>query len=522
MSALWQLNACDLAQGLAQGVFSSREVVDAHLARIAEVDGRVHAFTTVFAERARNDADALDRERRSGHVRSPLHGLPVSVKECFDLAGEPTTLGIAAWRTHRASRDAAFVSLLRDAGAVILGRTNLSQTMLFAESRNPLFGQTNNPFSLRHTPGGSSGGEAAAVAAGMSPLGLGTDIGGSLRSPAHFSGVCTLKPTLDRLPTRGQRTVLQGQEAVRSMPGPMARTVGDLWLFLRSLNPARMRALDGRVPPLPWEDPATVDVPRLTIGWYHDDGVLPVSRAVARAVERARDVLAQRGCRVLPFAPPRVPALVSHYLAAVSADGGSTLRQAVGDGPLDPVLASLRRVAMLPDAVRRSAARVLEGTGQPRMALLLRAVGEKSVAEFWRLTDALRTERAAFLDGMAAAGIDAIVCPAYATPALPHGLSKNFTLASSTALTFNAYQLPAGVVPVTRVRPEETQRAASSDLVERQAARVDAQSAGLPVGVQVVAAPWREATTLAVMAAIEEAVRSDEDFPRTPVTPPAG
>lgn len=519
MSALWEQTATALAGLLARGEVSSREVVDAHLARIAAVDGEVRAFTAVFAERARAEADARDRERREGRVRGVLHGLPVSVKECFDLAGEPTTLGLTAWRERRATRDAAFVTLLREAGAVILGRTNLSQTMLFAESRNPVFGQTANPFSLRHTPGGSSGGEAAAIAAGMSPLGIGTDIGGSLRSPAHFSGVCTIKPTLDRLPTRGQATVLKGQEVVRSCPGPMARSVGDLWLLLRALDPARMSALDGRVPPLAWEDPAGVDVSGLTVGWYTDDGVVPVSRAVGRAVEQARDVLAARGCRVVAFAPEDAPGLIGRYLSALSADGGATLRAGSGDGPIDPVMASLRRVALLPDVARKAAAAALAAAGQARAAALLRSVGEKPVSELWRLTDALRGERAAFLDAMAAAGVDAIVCPAYATPALPHGMSKNFTLASSTAITFNAFQLPAGVVPVTRVRAEETVRAASRDLVEQHAAKVDAASEGLPVGVQVVAAPWREATALAVMAAIESAVQGEGDFPRTPVTP---
>jgi fatty acid amide hydrolase len=519
VTALWERSATELAALLAKGEVSSREVVDAHLDRIASVDGSVRAFTEVFRERARADADARDNERRAGNVRGPLHGLPVSLKECFDLEGQATTLGLTTWRDNRAPRDASLVTLLREAGAVFLGRTNLSQTMLFSESRNPVYGQTANPFSLAHTPGGSSGGEAAAVAAGMSPLGVGTDIGGSLRSPAHFSGVCTLKPTLDRLPSRGQSTALKGQEAIRSAPGPMARTVGDLWLFFNALDPARMSALDGRVAPLAWSDPADVDVTGLTVGWYTDDGVLPVSRAVARGVERAREVLSRRGCRVIPFGPKDVNGLLARYLGALSADGGVTLREVTGDGPIDPVMASLRQVAALPDAARKAAAGALSLAGQKRTAMLLRAIGEKSVAALWKLTDALRGDRAAFLDAMAAAGVDAIVCPAYATPALPHGMSKNFTFASSTAITYNAFQLPAGVVPVTRVRRDETTRDASSDLIERHAAKVDAESEGLPVGVQVVARPWQEATVLAVMAAIEADVRDDADFPRTPVTP---
>lgn len=521
MSApLWQHTATTLSGMLDRREVSSREVVDAHLDRIASVDGAVRAFTEVFREGAKAAADKADAERAKGRARGPLHGLPVSVKECFDFEGLASTLGVPAFRGRIATRDAAMVVCLREAGAVVLGRTNLSQTMLFAESRNPVFGQTSNPFSLAHTPGGSSGGETAALAAGMSPLGLGTDIGGSIRSPAHFSGVAALKPTLDRLPARGQRAGIPGQEVIRGVCGPVARTTEDLWLFLRSLDPARLTALDGRVPPLPWRDPSEVSLAPLRVGFYTDDGVLAASRAIVRAVEFAREALEARGCRVRPYTPPDVAKNISDYISALSSDGAKTLQAAITDPrDIDPVLVPLLKGAQLPAGARLALARAAELAGQHKSAMLLRAVGEKSVAELWKLTDRLRAARATLLDSLDANGVDVIVCPAYATPALPHGMSKNFTLASSTAMLWNLHQLPAGVVPVTRVRPDETARAPSRELVERHAAKVDAQSAGLPVGVQVVGRPWAEATVLAVMRAIEEAARQDPSFPQTPVTP---
>ena len=165
----------------------------------------------------------------------------------FRSVGLPTTMGVRGLLHHRAARDAVMATMLRESGAVILGRTNLSQTMLFAESRNPIYGQTANPFSLDHTPGGSSGGEAAAIAAGLSPLGVGTDIGGSIRTPCSFTGIVGFKPTLDRLPSRGQGTILKGQEAVRSQCGPMARTVADLDLFFRAMDPARRHLIGSEV-----------------------------------------------------------------------------------------------------------------------------------------------------------------------------------------------------------------------------------------------------------------------------------
>jgi fatty acid amide hydrolase len=390
--------------------------------------------------------------------------------------------------------------------------------MLFSEARNPIFGETKNPWSLAHSPGGSSGGEAAAVASGMSPLGLGTDIGGSVRVPCSFCGVAGIKPTLDRLPMRGYRTVLPGQEVVRGMGGPIAREVRDLALLFRALAPMRLSSLDPRVPPLRWEELARVE--RLRVGWYVDDGLVAPSSAVVRAVEAARDALIDRGCEVRAFLPPDVPQLMDAYLAALSADGGKTVLDALAGGEIDPVLQPLRRLAQLPSPARWVAARTAAVVGEERLARMLRSMGEKSVAELWRLTDDVRAYRSRLLDAMDEAGIDVLVCPVFATPAVPHMGSKNFTLAASYSMLFNATQLPAGTVPVTRVRLEETQRSGpESDSLDKHAAAIDRASEGLPVGVQVVARAWAEPVVLAVMQAIESSVRGAAEFPRTPIEP---
>jgi fatty acid amide hydrolase len=516
---LCSLPATTLRDLLARGDVSSREVVDAHLDRIGTYDHTLRAFTQVFSEEARAEADVRDDERRRGISRGLLHGLPVTIKECFDLVGLPTTMGVRGLLHHRAARDAVMATMLRESGAVILGRTNLSQTMLFAESRNPIYGQTANPFSLDHTPGGSSGGEAAAIAAGLSPLGVGTDIGGSIRTPCSFTGITGFKPTLDRLPSRGQNTLLKGQEAVRSQSGPMARTVADLDLFFRAMDPVRMSALDPKVPPLPWRPLGSLPARGLRVGYYANDGVVPVSTAVARAVEVARAALSASGCETVPFTPPDVASLFDDYLAAMSADGGEGLMEALSEDPVDPTIAPLLSLAKLPDALRRGMATASKMGGQAGLSRMLNAMGKKSVRAFWGHIDALRRYRVGLLDMMDAVGVDVILCPAYATPALPHGMSKNFTAASTSALLYNAVQFPAGVVPVTRVRPDETKRPSPQGLIERHAAKVDAKSAGLPVGVQLVARPWQDEVAMAAMATLEAALRDHGDVPRTPVTP---
>ncbi|HEY5240422.1 MAG TPA: amidase family protein [Polyangiaceae bacterium] len=516
---LWRLPATTLSGMLDRHEVSAVEVLGAHVERIDAVDARIRAFTEVLREPARADAEASDARRARGESRGPLDGVPVTVKECFDVAGRATTLGIPSWAGRIAERDAAMVTALRQAGAVVLGRTNLSQTMLYVEARNPLFGQTANPWSLAHSPGGSSGGEGAAVAAGMSPLGIGTDIGGSIRTPAHFCGVAGFKPSLDRLPMRGYRSVLAGQEAVRGMGGPIARTVGDLMLLFRALDRLDLSSLDPRVPPMGHDAPENARIDAMRIGFYCGDGVLTPSKAVSRAVLRAMESLRARGCAVTLFEPPDVRGVLSAYLGALSADGGAGIVAALAGGEVDPVLEPLRRMASVPGAARRVMARAARAFGQANLALMLEAMGEKSVSELWALTDRLRTQRSSLVDAMERSGVDVLLCPPFATPALPHGASKNFTLASSYSIVFNAAQLPAGVVPVTRVRPDESSRTAGRDALERQAAKIDAASAGLPVGVQVVGRAWRDREVLAVMQAIESDVSHDDGYPATPVEP---
>ena len=512
--ATW--TATRMSELLARREVSSVELVASCFARIDARDGAIRAFTAVFRERALGEAERADERRARGEVRSPIDGLPVSVKESLDIEGLASTMGVQSRRGHRATGDAVLVRQLREAGAVILGRTNVSQYLMFHESRNPVFGQTANPWDLARTPGGSSGGEGSAIAAGMSPLGIGTDIGGSIRVPAHFCGIVGMKPTLDRWSNRGSNTSLLGQEAIRGQAGPMARTVGDALLLMRAIDPIRASALDGRVPPLPFVESAA-DVGALRVGLYEDDGLVPSSAAVSRAVRRAGDALRARGCEVVPFLPPRLKEHVYLYFAALSADGGAILRRGLEGDEVDPVIRGLRRVAELPDVVRNTLSKLALVAGEERIARLLEAIGEKSVDRFWSITAQIRAWRFEVTEAMDRAGIDLVLCPAHATPALPHLGAKDFVLAGSTSMTWNALQFPAGVVPVTRVRAEEVRREHPRDRMEKLAARVDEGSAGMPIGVQVVARPWREDLCFAAMAAIESAVTTDDGFPRTPV-----
>lgn len=494
---------------------TSRALVDAHLERIAERDRPVCAFTEVFRDEARAIADTRDSELAQGRLRGPLHGIPVTVKECFDFADRASTLGLPSRRGHRASSDAAMILALREAGAVILGRTNLSQLMLTLESDNPLFGRTANPFSTRHSAGGSSGGEAAAIAAGFSPLGVGTDLGGSIRVPAHCCGVVGFKPTPGRLPLRGISGPRPDPTLLPVQAGFLARSVYDVALALDSLAPERMHELDPRVAPIA-ERPGR-PLSELRIGMFSDDGVLSPSAAVIAAVERGADALRAAGATVVPFTPPGLPELFFESVRTLSPLGGSSLLEALGDDPAAESLRPSVQLARLPAAIRRGMAQMSRVTGDSDLARLLDALQESSALALAQSAARAKELTLAIVNVMRERELDLLLCPPYATPAVPHGASAELLVASSYCLVWNAAGFPAGVTPVTRVHAPEARRDRVRGRTGRLARRIDEQSAGLPVGVQVIALPWNDRAVLAALAAIEQNVRSDVDFPRTPV-----
>jgi fatty acid amide hydrolase len=516
---LWSLDATALSGLLSRGEVSSREATQACLDRIEENGEVLGAFTEVFREEALRDADAADAARKRGEARSPLHGVPVSVKECFDLRGKATTLGLPARQGTSAAEDAALVTLVREAGGVVVGRTNIPQLLLSYESRNPIWGPVNNPWDLGRTPGGSSGGESAALAAGCSFLGLGSDLGGSIRVPAHFTGTAGLKPTLDRWPARGCQTGIPGQEATRGMPGPMARTSRDIALWMSAIDPVKASRLDGRVPPLPFTDPARIELNRLRVGVVDCAAffVAP-SPAVQRAVDEAAAHLRAAGCEVVPFAAPEVVETYALQAASISADGGAVISKSLAGGARDVVIETLLRNFTLGALTRKVAAGMMRRGGDPKVALVLEKLGKRPVEAFFSLTAATRAARNRFLDAMAKERLDLLLLPPFATPAPQHTTSKDCMPAGAYSLLFNVLQLPAGVAPVTCVRPGEETRAGASKL-ERLAAAMDAGSAGLPVGVQLVGRPWEESAVVAAMIAVEDAARKAPGFPVTPLAP---
>jgi amidase len=439
------LSLSGVAQGrlLQDGVLTSAELVEMHLQRIGEVNPALNAVVEILRETALDEAAQSDARRQSGAARGPLDGVPFSVKDSIEVAGTVCTAGTAGLQNAPKSvRDATLVARLRTAGAIPIARTNLPDLLFAFETDNLFRGRTNNPYDLSKTPGGSSGGEAALIAACGSPFGLGSDCAGSVRVPAHFCGIAAIKPTSGRLARTGHVPPAAGWIESLWQIGPMARRVEDLSTLMPILLGADGQ--DHTVVPMPYEEcPPLRD---LRVAFFTD-----TARPAALALKDA-------GLSVEERRPPCFDESYDLEMKLLGPDGGHGLRaflNSIGSFQTHPLLDGW-----------------LEKLESYRTWL-------GGFAEYWGQLHQFRAAMWAFMSEY-----DAILSPVCANEALPHGTSleeSNFRGFGYT-MTYNLTGWPAAVV------------------------RCGTSPTGLPIGVQIAARPWREDVALAIAAHLEESL----------------
>ena len=437
-----------------------------------------------------------------------LCGLPVTVKDCFDVAGTPSTLGIAARAGDLAAVDSPLVARLRAAGAVIIGKGNVPQAMMLHSCDNPLYGRTQHPQNPTRGPGGSSGGDAALVALGAAAVSLGSDLGGSIRQPAHACGIAGLKPTSGRLTNVGCQRGLQGMTALAIQPGPLARTVADLDLAMRALVDKRQVPTQADEVDRPWPDYRAVDIAGLTIVSWPSDDWFPAAPAIVAAIGEATETLRQQGATIAAPPPFGMAETMRLYFGLISADGLRSIKRLIGRGPIDWQLRRQLWLGRVPRWLRLLLAGLLRLCGQRHLARLLALSGPRSADSYWQLTALAEAYRERFwqqLDRHAGRPVDAILMPPHALPALRHGTSLDLLGAACYCYLPNLLGAPAGVVPWRTIGPDEQVylHGRRVDVVDMLSRRTMAASQGLPIGLQVVARDWREDVVLSLMERLE-------------------
>lgn len=436
---------------LARGDVSALELAEEHIQRIERLNPVLNAIVDFDAERVREQA----RQQRSG----ALAGLPVTVKSSIAVRGYKCEIGSTLNRGFVPKEDAEVVARLRAAGATLLGTTNCPEFLMAYETDNLLYGRTANPWDLGRSPGGSSGGEAAAIAAGLSAAGLGSDSGGSVREPAHFCGICSLKPSPGRVPGRGHLPPCVGPFSILGVIGPMARTVGDVGLMFRVLS--GRDEVDPAAAPVDYREVSPADAKRVPIGWFEDDGIAPVTDETRQAVRNAAAALERRGFTVRRFRPESLEAARKLWWKFFVQCGemfyAPTIR--AREAELSPIFREFLAIARGEEPLTAN-----------------------SLLEAWAECDLMRGK---LLEEMREYPL--LLTPACSVPAFRHG-EREWVIDGKTVgyldamrytQWFNLLAAPAAVVPVAR-------------------------SAGnLPIGVQIAGRPYADELVLAVAAEVE-------------------
>ena len=434
------------------------ELAEAHIQQIDRLNPALNVFADFDAERVRAQARELDARRDQ---RGALYGLPVTVKSSIATAGYRCEIGSLLHRGEVPGEDAVVVARLRAAGALILGTTNCPELLMAYETANDLYGRTRNPWNLERSPGGSSGGESAAIAAGLSAAGLGSDSGGSVRVPAHFTGICSLKPSPGRVPGRGHLPPCVGPFSILGAIGPMARTMRDVSLLFGALS--GQDQADPSSPPVALREPSLDELRTNRVGFFEDDGITPVTAETRAAVQSSASVLRAAGFRVEPFRPSTLEAVRKLWWRFFVQCGAMFYEPLIQgkEATLSPIFRGFLAIA--------------KQTGKLTAKELLNA---------WAELDQLRSKTLEELRSY-----PVLLCPAAAIPAFRHderkwtveGKTVEYLDAVRYTQWFNSLGAPGVVVPV------------------------GASAEGLPVGVQIAARPYEDETALGIAEIVDKA-----------------
>ncbi len=450
------LSAVELTRLLRERKISPEELANEYIAQIETLNPRLNALIDFDAERVREQARTAERSKQP---RGPLFGLPMTIKASISVAGHRCEVGSLINRGNVPTEDATVVDRLRNAGATILGTTNTPEFLMAYETDNRLYGRTNNPWNLDYTPGGSSGGESAAIAAGLSAGGFGSDSGGSVRVPAHFTGICSLKPTPGRIPGNGHLPGCVGPFAILGAVGPMARTIDDITMLFEVLS--GRDPVDPVSPPVSYRKALLADVKRLRVGYFEDDGLVPVTPETRQAVQNAVRALQKQGFDVRPFRPLALEQARKLWWTFFVRCGAIFVRSLTAgrESVLSPILQEFLRIA---------------GAEPPLTA--------DELLNAWAECDIIRSK---LLEQMQEFPV--LLCPVCSIPAFRHGerqwqvdgQSVEYLDVMRYTQWFNLLAAPAAVVPAGR------------------------SLEGLPIGVQMVARPFEDEIALAVASVID-------------------
>eukprot|EP01101_Sappina_pedata_P000878 TRINITY_DN11022_c0_g1_i1.p1 TRINITY_DN11022_c0_g1~~TRINITY_DN11022_c0_g1_i1.p1 ORF type:complete len:608 (+),score=116.51 TRINITY_DN11022_c0_g1_i1:254-1825(+) len=505
-----------------KGVLTSEKIMRAYCLRAKQVGALTNAVTEEFYDEAIIQAQESDLRRRNGEMPGLLEGLPISLKDQIDQKGADSTCGNSARCYNPATKDGLLVKLIRSEGGIPFVRSNAPQSLNMPETDNVVYGRASNPRDPTRSPGGSSGGEGALVSSGASVLGVGTDIGGSIRIPSHFCGITSFKPTNQRVTRAGISVPFtrpySGQEGILSVAGPMGRCVDDLLLMLKTWwdttehSPSQVKE-DPSVAPIEFRQSIYDEIAsgerKLRIGYFDDDGWFEPAPSCKRAVREVKEALEAQGHTLVPFKPYNAYELVDIYLTLIGADGRMrNARNALQGETLHPNYWGAFFLSCLPRFFRSMLSSLLKSVKQDRFSLLVGLGRELSTIEYQTYISRKNVFVTKFMQAWNSESLDAIISPGGSLPAFKHGSCKVLSASLSYYFVYNILHCPAGIVPVTTVADDEQVYPDPIEKTHRDGMVIEAKkvmegSAGMPISIQVASMPFADEECLGVMKLVQ-------------------
>ncbi|KAM4722517.1 vitamin D3 hydroxylase-associated protein-like isoform 2-T2 [Rhinophrynus dorsalis] len=490
-STILNMSLVELTDKLRDGSLSPESVLYSYIGKALEVTRNVNCVT-MFMSDCETQLQVVKKQEKRGL----LYGIPISIKEHIGYQGYPSTCGLVQYLDEFEKEDSVIVKVLKKQGAIVFAKTNVPQTLICFETSNPIYGHTCNPLNPTKGASGSSGGEGALIGAGGSILGVGTDLGGSIRLPSSFCGIAGFKPTAVRLSVQGVRQCIDGMNSVPLCIGPMARDVDSLALFMKALLCDEMFQLDLTVPPLPFKDEVYSSSEPLRIGYYDTDGFTFPSPGMRRVLLETKKLLEEAGHTLIPFTPPRIQYMVNEiFIKTIFADGGKTLRDKFKNNIIDPNLREQFITCNLPGMLKKMLSFILRPL-VPRIANSLNSLqGASSVKDAWKQNIAMQEYQTEFINEWRKLNLDVMLCPM---------LGPAFNIGYPGKLL----GFPAGVVPVsivTQADEEELKhyKGYYNDHWDKLFKKAVEGGLGLPLSVQCAALPYQDELCLRLMKEVE-------------------
>ncbi|NXH62016.1 FAAH1 hydrolase, partial [Rhabdornis inornatus] len=507
--AILSLPLLELTGRLQEGSLSPRTVLYTYLEKALEVTQQTNCLRHFIPE-CEEQLQEIERHKEKGL----LYGIPVSIKDHIGHKGHLATCGLVQCLGTVMEEDSVLVKVLKRQGAIPFAMTNVPQSLFSYECSNPIFGQTLNPLNPQKSPGGSSGGEGALIAGGGSILGIGSDMGGSIRLPSSFCGLCGLKPTAQRLspalPALPFQPCPSSPAHVPCALGPMARDVDSLAVCMKALLCQEMFQLDPTVPPIPFNEQVYSSSTPLRVGYYDTDGYFPLPPCMRRAVKETRCALQAAGHQLVLFSPPRIPYVVTElFFKTFFADGGRTWLNVFTGDIVDPGLKPQVNSCKIPRLVKKLLALLLKPlvTIPPPLKDVAMISICRSVKEMWNHHHQIQEYRSQFITQWKELQLDVVLCPVLG-PAFTTGYPRKLLTAISSTMLYNVLNFPAGVVPVSTVTEADEEelklyKGCCDDPWDRTLKQAVSGAVGMPVAVQCVALPWQEELCLRFMKEVE-------------------